>query len=438
MSTNMEDFISMKSSNDCRYVMMLKSMFDRELFPNDFDTWTVQKQCVWINENIATFFPNVPKSLLNLIPASFSQGNYSRSLVEIPEWLDMDKYRRGQKFVRENYASLIFTKILGIMHVYSFEENLKPIIISKRSHTPYLGFKRYFSTIQRFFNWYDGEPWIKGTPAYKDMQFARRMHLMIQEKLHKLDNEQINNESKIAEPWCPDRKLFLKDFAACPLEQHGQHPYTIMYKSPYKPKGMNNAEMAGTQCSFISLILLCPEKIGVHNATNEDMEAFCHMWRCYGHYLGMENEYNFCRGSLDEIKQRTRDFYQYWMISNFKDVTPEWEHMTRCLIEPLNYCPWVYIPYKVMALLAMDMLNINMTHLYTSMNYTEWLIYKSYRFVLRYVLKFSIFRAIINKMIRKTFNQAMNFSPENEAKLKEKSEKQLSYFSIIKNETQLH
>jgi len=135
---------SSKSSSEYRYVMLLKSTFNRELFPNEFDNWTVQEQYVWINKNILTFFPNVPKSLLDFIPASFRQGDCGRSLVEVPEWLDINKYRKGQKFVRENYASLLIAKILGIMHVYSFEDALKPIIISKRSHTPYLGFKRYF------------------------------------------------------------------------------------------------------------------------------------------------------------------------------------------------------------------------------------------------------------------------------------------------------
>jgi len=133
-----------KNSNEYKYVMTLKSTFDRELFPNEFDNWTVQEQCVWINKNILTFFLNVPKSLLDFILASFRQGDCGRTQMEVPEWLDMNKYRRGQKFVRENYASLIIAKILGIMHVYSFEDALKPIIISKRSHTPYLGFKRYF------------------------------------------------------------------------------------------------------------------------------------------------------------------------------------------------------------------------------------------------------------------------------------------------------
>jgi len=134
---------SSKSSSGCRYVMTLKSIFDRELFPNKFDIWTEQEQCEWINKNITTFFPNVPKSLLDFIPASFYEGDCGRSPIEIPEWLDMNKYRRGQKFVRENYASLIIAKILGLMHIYTFEDSLRSIIMSKRSHTPYLAFKRY-------------------------------------------------------------------------------------------------------------------------------------------------------------------------------------------------------------------------------------------------------------------------------------------------------
>jgi len=134
---------SSKSSSERRYVMTLKNTFDQKLFPNKFDIWTEQEQCVWINKNITTFFPNVPKSLLDFIPASYCEEDCDRSPTEIPEWLDTNKYRRGQKFVHENYASLLFVKILGIIHVYSFEDALKPIIMSKRTHTPYLGFKRY-------------------------------------------------------------------------------------------------------------------------------------------------------------------------------------------------------------------------------------------------------------------------------------------------------
>lgn len=91
--------------------------------------------------------------------------------------------------------------------------------------------------------------------------------------------------------------------------------------------------------------------------------------------------YNFCRGSLEEIKQRVRDLYQYWILPNLKDVTPEWEHMTRCLVEPMNFYPFIYMPYKVMTPISTDILNLSMSDLYASLSYSEWIAYKVWMWV---------------------------------------------------------
>ncbi|XP_012225825.1 uncharacterized protein [Linepithema humile] len=421
-----------KHSSEHEYIIAFKNTFDRKLFPNDFDIRAVEEQYTWINENITQFFPNVPQSLLNMIPAFYRQINCELSPVEKPTWMDMDKYHRGQRFVRDHYASIVVIKIVGIIHLCTFNDFLKPMIMSKRSETPYLGFKRYLSTIQRLLNWYDGEPWVKGTLAYKDMLHARKIHLLIRKKLCGLDNKQIDKASIIAKPWCPDRELFVKDFtAACPFENFGQRPYMLFSKTPYRPKDINNADMAVAQCCLISSLVLWPQNVGVHDATNEDLEALCHMWRCYGYFLGIEDEYNFCRGSLEEIKQRVRDMFQYWIIPNFKDITPEWEHMTKCFIEPFNYYPFVYLPYKVVILMAVDSLNLNMPYIYTSLNYLEWIAYKSLTFILRHALKHSSLRAIFNKIVYKIINKATNFSPEKHAELQEKSKKQLSSLSAM-------
>ncbi|XP_067203221.1 uncharacterized protein [Linepithema humile] len=263
------------------------------------------------------------------------------------------------------------------------------------------------------------------------MVYARKMHLIMRDKLFKLDNEQIDNASKIAEPWCPDYELLQKDFAAaCPFENFRQRPYTFLNITPCKPKSVNNADMAVTQCCFISSLILWPEDMGV-KATNDDLEAYCHMWRCYGYFLGIEDEHNFCRGSLEEIRQRMKDLYQYWIIPNLKDVTPEWEHMTRCLIVPFNYYPFIYMPYKVMILIATDLLNLNMLHLYKSLSYSEWCAYKIWKFLLRHALKFSTLRAIFNKVLRKIIDKAANYSPEKHAELQEISKKQLSNLSTM-------
>lgn len=141
-------------------------------------------------------------------------------------------------------------------------------------------------------NWFTGDPWTKGTLAFKDMQVVRKMHTITRAKLSKFDNYEIEQACKFANPWCPDRELLLKDFAeACPFEKIGQRPYKSFVDLPFKRKYINNADMAMIQCCFIGYILLYPQDIGIHGATDEDLEAFCHIWRCYGYYLGMEDKY---------------------------------------------------------------------------------------------------------------------------------------------------
>jgi len=123
------------------------------------------------------------------------------------------------------------------------------------------------------------------------MQVTRNKHMAIKRKLCQMSHEQIDAACKFANPWSPDRDLLLKDFAAvCPPEKFRQRPY-IIFNKLYKPNGINNADFAVSQSCFLILPLLYPQNIGIYNATDEDLEGFCHMWKCYGYFLGLEDEY---------------------------------------------------------------------------------------------------------------------------------------------------
>jgi len=65
----------------------------------------------------------------------------------------------------------------------------------------------------------------------------------------------------------------------------------ISKPSPYKPKSINNADFAIIQSLFIILPLLYPQNIGIYDATDEDLKGYCHMWKCYGYFLGIEDKY---------------------------------------------------------------------------------------------------------------------------------------------------
>jgi len=130
------------NSDKYEYVNLLRNTFDCSLFPSDFDKWKVSQRYNWINENLSKFYPNVPKSLLEFIPAFFCQEDCDRSPVEKLEWLDMDKYRRGQKFVQEYFVGITITLVFALLPAYTFKCNLTPFILSDHTHTPYLGYKR--------------------------------------------------------------------------------------------------------------------------------------------------------------------------------------------------------------------------------------------------------------------------------------------------------
>lgn len=135
------------------FVMAMKNdifgINSRNKLPNDFDAWTVKQQCDWLNQNIEKCFPNMPQSLQSIVPAAFCQIDYyDRSPEKLPEWMDIDKYRKGQKFVQKHYFALVVSKILSLIYAFSFNDVLTGMILGEHSHTPYLAFQRYFPHIK--------------------------------------------------------------------------------------------------------------------------------------------------------------------------------------------------------------------------------------------------------------------------------------------------
>ncbi|XP_032690784.1 uncharacterized protein LOC116853720 [Odontomachus brunneus] len=175
------------------------------------------------------------------------------------------------------------------------------------------------------------------------------------------------------------------------------------------------------------LAIIYPQNIGIHDATDEDLEAFCHMWKCYGYFLGIEDEYNFCRGSFKEIKQRLCDLDQHWIKINFTDVTSEWMYIIRNITESINYYPYLYMTHKIMTLFLAESLNLEMPNLYASLKYGEWIAYNIYKFFFNHAAKFSIIKRIVNLLFYKILQTASNFGPETLAKLQEKSKQYMDF-----------
>jgi len=126
------------------FVKAMKPVIDQNSAkPKDYDKWTDKEIYEHIINNMKTYMPSIPNSLLFFIPATLHRADCGRNSMDKPVWLDMEKFQRGQKFARDHIFSIVFANMLSLFEIFTFADGFKPIIFSQQSHTPYLAFKRY-------------------------------------------------------------------------------------------------------------------------------------------------------------------------------------------------------------------------------------------------------------------------------------------------------
>lgn len=403
------------------FVVRCKQELKNSELPEYFDRWTIKKQHSHLMNNMSKYFPNIPESLRYILPAVFENGDCEREANAKPHWLDMDKFYRGQRFAQRYFSVISLSNLMGLIQIFSFSDGLKPLILSQKSNTPYRAFERYLRTIKTFRNWYTSDPWCKGTPANRDIQRVRKLHRAMRQKLCKKDFEEIDQDSKIQNSWCPMLGEITKDFTGtCPMAKNQQCPYTMA-----STRGLNQGDMSGTQFACMGLVVLYPKQFGIYDANDEDLEAFCHLWRGLGYLLGIEDQYNFCRGSLQDVRQRTEDFNEHWVKPNLRTVTPEWEHMMMCLYEGVGYISHLN-SYKVFLLQLCDILKLSMPRLYNSFNLSEKILYELLKFLFSYALRIPGVFSIMNAGLNACLDRATNFEPNKHARLRRRSFRKVS------------
>jgi len=396
------------------FINLCKEKIDSNELPEHFDQWIIKKQYDYLIRNSSKYFPNIPESLRFILPATFKDAVYDQSFKK-PDWLDMEKFRRGQRFALHYFSSISICNLLSLLQIFNTSNTLKPLMY--KSSTPYGAFRRFLSTIIRIRNWYMSDPWCENTKAYKEIRTVRRIHRIMRQKLCKMNDEEIERSTRITHMFCPAIGIIGKDFAdVCPMARDLQNPYTIK-----GIKGINQGELSGTQYSFMGLTLLYPEKFGVYDASEEDFDAFCHMWRGFGYLLGIEDQYNFCNGSLQEIRQRCKDFNEIWIKTNYRTVAPDWEHMSMCVFEGMSYILHVKMNYKIFLLWLCDIIKLDMPRLYNSFLLYEKIIYNLLKFIFYYLMRLPGVLHIMNRIVHYNLDQAVKFDQKAHIKLMEKS-----------------
>lgn len=388
--------------------------------PDGIEVWSYREIIDWMIEGGGELL-NIPEELRFLVPAVIRKGDCGRGFLDKPEWLDLESFRRGQKFAMDNFFGLCYANMLSLCIIFSDMDGLLPMILSGKSHTPYLSFQRYLSTVQRVRSWYVEDPWTESSHAYKNLRTVRQMHLAVRKRLCESTREEIRIASEIPDPWCTIRKPFLEDIRSSECAQIPD-AFQFLKNAPYRPKGLNQADMSVTQFAFMGLITSYPRFFGVHHSSEEDMEAFCHLWRTLGYLLGIEDEYNFCRGNLSEIRKRSAVLIEKVFKPKLCDVQPEWEHMTRCIVEGTSYY-LQGLKYNGVLLSLSDLLEIPTLRLRATMSYLQRLKHVINRWLFYYVMWIPGVTTRLNSFVHKNIDRAAHFDTEKHAALKEKSNK---------------
>lgn len=329
-----------------------------------------------------------------------------------PEWYNEEKFKRGQKFAMQHLFCINFAETASLFLIFSLKTALEPLIFTERSSTPFKACQRYLSTLTRVMSWYEGDPWSEGSNSQRHMAVVRNMHRNVQNRLMSATSDELDRKTTLvgnAPVWCTSAETARRDFqSACPKPADGTY---CPYSSRRGGVWVNQLDMAITQFAFVGLVVTYPEKFGIHSANDDDLSGFLHVWRTLGHLLGIHDKYNFCNTDLQGVRQRTHDFINISIKPALREVTPDWEHMSRCLVRGVAF----YVPgfnFDSSFRYLCDILNLHTPRLNKSLSYWHTFMYKVTDFTFSVLCRVPGLLYTYNYLMLRAIKKAQEASPE--------------------------
>lgn len=200
-----------------------------------------------------------------------------------PPWLDYDKFQEARKIVNNHLITLDFSTYSGLMLIIQMPLVLVTLVeTGKSSSVPDL-FHRYLDFGKYVRSWTKDDIFDRDSWGHKNIMSVRAMHSRWFKEMERVEK--------------PDR--------------------ADMWNSQF---GMVLAQWA-----FVGLAFLFPEKCGLHGRDRRKVvQAINTVWRAIGYSVGIKDEYNLCRESLDETLEYCRVWYHecYFPVFNSNHVAP--------------------------------------------------------------------------------------------------------------------
>lgn len=351
-----------------------------------------------------------------------------------PSWFEQKKFERGQKFAREHYFVIQYATLMALCISYSEGDFMRAFIYTGKSDTPFQALKKSIKTIRAFTSWYDLDFSGDKNPT---LERTKRLHKYVQFKFDTSPEEEIQERTTIdvISSKLTFHKLVQESFRkTCPTT-------AIYEKLKNRKRGnlmLSQTALTGAMFGVAGLLVTYPDHFGLSWVKETDLEAFVHFWRVIGYLLGANDEHNFCNGSLDLVRWRTKVITDNLLKPTFRDVNVYWEHMMRCMVDGTQLCfPMALASLETLVYDISRLLNADVPELKKSLSFFQYLSYLVLRFVL-FLQRVPFFKSMPNYVMRKLVRMGEEMTPEQLDKVKMKkydyiSEAHLQKRSCVKD-----
>jgi len=337
----------------------------------------------------------IPESLRNIYDGR-SRLAVPHVEDKFPDWFDLDKFKKGQEFVKRNYFSVAYSELVSLYLFFSIKIGREPLIYTGMSDTPDKNYRRYFNTVLKLKSWYEGDITDFQSDLFKEVKVVRQMHSNVCRQMNGLPKEvrgsisfsAKQNAPEILAPWSKDiSHAFEEKLPSCPCIK------MLDMETIY----ISQTSMSLTQFGFMGLVSLYPEKFGIFDMTDEDMGNFHHFWRTLGYFLGIEEEFNYCIGNNLQMKQRIKDTLEFVFKPHLMEIDESWEHLSRGMAMGVS----VFlkdVSFESTFLYLCWVIEMNLVpELYKRIGWKEKIQFWATKFVMTYLMRFSAIKNMMNR-----------------------------------------
>ncbi|XP_054712468.1 uncharacterized protein LOC129222067 [Uloborus diversus] len=273
------------------------------------------------------------------------------STMKKPDWYDAKKFNKAKEVYREYFACVNFSHLCGLLLSFYFTKNIKTLRSTGESESKTSLFHRYLLTIRHTQKWYEGDVWDVNDPAHKSLATVRAMHARVAKRMAERNDG-------------------------------------VVYVSQW--------DMAVTQWAFVGPMVMFRSKVGLHGCTDEEYDSLIHFWRVIGYLLGIEDRYNLCDGTYDQVLTACKSLLEKEYRSRVKVADPSSVSMAKNVVTALSMID-ILLTWESMAIFIHELVDVPCP---VSMNWIDWVCNSLMRFVFLYVVQYETPRSLFNDLFR--------------------------------------